>query len=116
MSDKIELLPDAHLLLSSLRSVGYKSETAISDIIDNCISAHATEIHVDFVWSEEKSCILIYDNGEGMDHETLIASMKIGSADPSMVRNNDDLGRFGMGMKTAAFSLGKKLSVFSKRR
>lgn len=115
MSDKIELLPDAHLLLSSLRSVGYKSETAISDIIDNCISAHATEIHVDFVWSEEKSCILIYDNGEGMDHETLIASMKIGSADPSMVRNNDDLGRFGMGMKTAAFSLGKKLSVFSKK-
>ena len=44
MSDKIELLPDAHLLLSSLRSVGYKSETAISDIIDNSIGAHATDI------------------------------------------------------------------------
>lgn len=112
---KIELIPDAHLLLSSLRSVGYKTETAIADILDNCIAAHATEIHVDFSWHEEKSIIAIYDNGDGMDKETLVSSMKIGSADPSNKRLDDDLGRFGMGMKTAAFSMGKRLRVVTKK-
>lgn len=112
---KVELIPDAHLLLSSLRSVGYKTETAIADILDNCIAAHATEIHVDFIWEDEVSKIAIYDNGDGMDKESLVASMKIGSSDPSDKRLPDDLGRFGMGMKTAAFSLGKRLRVVTKK-
>lgn len=108
---KVELVPDAHLLLSSLRSVGYKTETAIADIIDNCIASHADEIHVDFVWDDEDSKIVIYDNGDGMNKASLITSMKIGSANPSEKRASDDLGRFGMGMKTAAFSMGKRLRV-----
>jgi hypothetical protein len=116
MSDSmINLIPDAHLLLASLRSVGYKVETAIADILDNCISAHANEIVVDFIWNDENSKILIADNGQGMIKDDLIAAMKIGSADPTVVRESDDLGRFGMGMKTAAFSLGKKLAVISKK-
>ena len=43
-----------------------------------------------------------------------IENMRIGSSDPSKIRAEDDLGRFGMGMKTAAFSLGKKLTVVTK--
>lgn len=112
---KVELIPDAHLLLSSLRSVGYKTETAIADILDNCIAAHASEIHVDFIWDNEVSQIAIYDNGDGMDRASLVASMKIGSANPSDKRLAGDLGRFGMGMKTAAFSMGKRLRVITKR-
>lgn len=112
---RIELIPNAHLLLSSLRSVGYKVETAVADILDNCIGAHATEIHLDFNWENEDSLIAIYDNGDGMSKEVLIASMKIGSADPSDTRESDDLGRFGMGLKTAGFSLGKKLRVVTKQ-
>jgi hypothetical protein len=112
---KIELVPDAHLLLSSLRSVGYNVETAIADIVDNCIAAHSTQIHIDFTWDDDASRIAIYDNGAGMDKDILIASMKIGSADPSDKRDNDDLGRFGMGMKTAAFSMGKRLRVVTKQ-
>lgn len=112
--NKVELVPDAHLLLSSLRSVGYKEEMAIADIIDNCIAAHASEIHVDFIWNAENSLIAIYDNGDGMDRSSLITSMKIGSADPLDKRLTDDLGRFGMGMKTASFSMGKRLRVFTK--
>lgn len=111
----VELIPDAYLLLSSLRSVGYKVETAVADIIDNCIGAHSTEVHIDFIWNEEKSTIAIYDNGDGMNKEVLIASMKIGSADPSIKRECDDLGRFGMGLKTAAFSIGKKLRVITRQ-
>ena len=114
-SNRVELAPDAHLLMASLRSVGYKTETAISDILDNCIAAHATEVHVDFSWNKEDSTIAIYDNGDGMEKCSLIASMKIGSADPSEKRMSDDLGRFGMGMKTAAFSMGKRLRVITKK-
>jgi hypothetical protein len=105
-------IPNAHLLLSSLRSMGYTEETAIADIIDNCISAAATEIQIRFDWENRR--IIICDNGYGMTEDILLDSMKIGSADPNEQRNRTDLGRFGMGMKTAAFSLGKRLTVLSK--
>lgn len=105
-------IPNAHLLLSSLRSMGYTEDTAIADIIDNCISSMATTIKIHFDWENRR--ILISDNGKGMMEDILLDSMKIGSADPNEQRDETDLGRFGMGMKTAAFSLGKRLTVLSK--
>ena len=112
MADKIESIPEARLLLASLRSVGYNEETAIADIVDNCISAQAHKINIQFDW--EKKRIVIADDGFGMSEKDLIENMRIGSSDPSKIRAKDDLGRFGMGMKTAAFSLGKKLTVVTK--
>lgn len=111
---KILLIPDAHLLLTSLRSVGYKPETAIADIVDNSIAASGNIIDVYFDWKSEKTQIVIVDNGFGMNQDELIKSMKIGSSNPNEIRDTKDLGRFGMGLKTAAFSLGKKLTVISK--
>lgn len=113
MGNTYELLPNARLLLSSLRSVGYTEETAIADIVDNSISAGASQIELYFDW--DNKCIIISDNGAGMDSAVLLDSMKIGSADPNRLRDENDLGRFGMGMKTAAFSLAKKLMVISKQ-
>ena len=110
--DKINQLPNAHLLLSSLRSVGYSIEAAISDIIDNSITARANIIDIHFNW--DKKCIIVSDNGFGMNKDDLIRAMAIGSSDPEIKRDCLDLGRFGMGMKTAAFSLGKTLTVISK--
>lgn len=112
MVQNIESIPEARLLLMSLRSVGYTEETAIADIIDNSISADATAIHINFYWDKQK--IIISDNGKGMAKESLIRNMRIGSADPAEIRKVKDLGRFGMGMKTAAFSLGKRLTVVTK--
>lgn len=112
MAEKIQSIPEARLLLASLRSVGYNEETAIADIIDNCISAQAHEIKIQFDW--EKKRIVILDDGIGMSEKNLIENMRIGSSDPSKIRDEGDLGRFGMGMKTAAFSLGKKLTVITK--
>lgn len=112
MTEKIQSIPEARLLLSSLRSVGYNEETAIADIIDNCISAKAHKINIQFDW--EKKRIVISDDGFGMSGKDLIENMRIGSSDPQKIRTEDDLGRFGMGMKTAAFSLGKKLTVVTK--
>lgn len=106
-----ESIPEAGSLLESLRSVGYTEETAIADIVDNAISANATEIMINFNWDERY--ISICDNGLGMEKEELYKNMKIGSSSPSQIRSSNDLGRFGMGMKTAAFSLGKKVTVVS---
>jgi hypothetical protein len=110
----VEMAPDAHLLLSSLRSVGYQPETAIADIFYNCFAASADAVKVYFIWSGIESKIIICDNGLGMDQTKLIKSMKIGSSSPKDYRSKKDLGRFGMGMKTAAFSIGKQLTVVSK--
>lgn len=111
--ETVQSIPEAKLLLSSLRSVGYSEEAAIADIIDNCISAGATQIHINFSWDNQK--IVISDNGIGMTQSQLYENMRIGSSDPDKKRDDTDLGRFGMGMKTAAFSLGKKLSVITKK-
>lgn len=108
-----ELLPDAKMLLASLRSVGYTEEAAIADIVDNSISSGATKVQLYFDWDNRR--IIISDNGKGMGSEELLNSMKIGCADPSILRQKNDLGRFGMGMKTASFSIGKKLLVISKK-
>ena len=112
MAEKIQSIPEAKLLLASLRSVGYNEETALADIIDNCISAQAHEIKIQFDWGKKR--IVISDDGIGMSEKNLIENMRIGSSDPGKIRDEDDLGRFGMGMKTAAFSLGKKLTVVTK--
>lgn len=112
MAEKIQSIPEARLLLTSLRSVGYNEETAIADIIDNCISAQAHKIKIHFDWENKR--ISISDDGFGMSEKDLIENMRIGSSDPRKIRAEDDLGRFGMGMKTAAFSLGKKLTVVTK--
>lgn len=109
---KYRLVPSAHMLLSSLRSVGYTFETALADIIDNSITAKADYIKV--VFDLTAKSITIIDNGFGMSEHELIQSMAIGSSSPDKKRDFLDLGRFGMGLKTAAFSLGRCLTVVSK--
>lgn len=112
MNEPVTSIPSANILLSSLRSVGYTPETAIADIVDNSLSANASVVNIDFDWTNQR--IIITDNGEGMSNQDLLKSMSIGSSDPLNKRSVHDLGRFGMGMKTASFSLGKKLTVLTK--
>ena len=104
-----ESIPEANLLLESLRSVGYSVESAVADIVDNSIAAGAKKIYITFDW--ENKSISIVDDGQGMERSELYDNMKIGSSNPNQVRDSKDLGRFGMGMKTAAFSIGRKLTV-----
>ena len=106
MNETFTSIPSANILLSSLRSVGYTPETAVADIVDNSLSAKASAVEISFDWVNQR--IIIADNGEGMSKQELLKSMSIGSSDPMDERSIYDLGRFGMGMKTASFSLGKK--------
>ena len=113
MKDKI-IIPYAPVLVESTRSIGYSFETAVADIIDNSISAGATDIRVCFM-SKDPQWLCIEDNGSGMTGPELETAMRYGSHSPSDIRNKDDLGRFGLGLKTASMSQCRKVTVISKR-
>ncbi len=103
--------PRATAMLEALRGLGYSTGAALADIIDNSISAKASEVRVDFVWSGPSSRISILDDGCGMDDAELESAMRLGDKNPLDARAAHDLGRFGMGLKTASFSQCRRLTV-----
>jgi hypothetical protein len=107
--------PNPKSTINSYRSFGYNLSTAISDIIDNSISANADEIWLDYKWNGQDTFISICDNGKGMNKDELVLAMTPGSKDPEEERSEKDLGRFGMGLKTASFSQCKRLTCITKR-
>lgn len=109
-----EVVPDAAAMIEGFRAMGYSFEMAVADIIDNSISAEARNIWIDFDWNNENPWIAIRDDGKGMNDEELIEAMRPGSKNPLSERSKADLGRFGMGLKTASFSQCKSLTVMSK--
>ncbi|NQZ57869.1 MAG: ATP-binding protein [Lentisphaeraceae bacterium] len=110
-----EAIPQASNLIQSLRDIGYSLETAVADIIDNSISAKASEVDIITVFEEGNTKFSILDNGAGMSASELKSSMMLGSLSPTMERDPTDLGRFGLGLKTASFSQAEKLTVISKK-
>ena len=109
-----EIIPDPESLLESIRSVGYSLKEAISDLIDNSISANASSIRV-IINLEDDGEFHLIDNGDGMDHQKLVSSFRLGSTNPKTTREENDLGRFGMGMKTASLSQCRSVTVTSKQ-
>jgi len=104
--------PDA--LIESLRSVGYSLAAALADIIDNSIAAKADNIWINFNWDGGNSSISVLDDGNGMSEAALVDAMRPGSLNPLEIRAPSDLGRFGLGLKTASFSQGRELHVWTK--
>lgn len=109
----VDLPPYAPILMESTRAIGYSSESAIADIIDNSITAGASNVDIDF-FPIGDSYIYILDDGHGMSKDKLIAAMQYGSKNPLDVREESDLGRYGLGLKTASLSQCRKLTVISK--
>lgn len=107
--------PMASSMIETFRAIGYSLETAVSDIIDNSVSADAKNIWVERFWSGGKSIISIKDDGKGMSDDEIIKAMRPGSQNPLESRSEKDLGRFGLGLKTASFSQCRKLTVMSKK-
>lgn len=103
--------PRAGALIEALRGLGYSLSTALADIIDNSIAAGATNIWLDFHWAGSESCITCLDNGSGMSAEQLDKAMRLGERNPLEERSVTDLGRFGLGLKTASFSQCRRVSV-----
>jgi hypothetical protein len=107
--------PAAGAMIESLRAYGYTLPTAVADILDNSISAGAANIWIDFHWNGADSFISILDDGSGMTEQELINAMRPGSRNPLEERPLKDLGRFGLGLKTASFSQCRRLTVASKK-
>jgi hypothetical protein len=111
---ELTLRPSAARLLESMRDIGYSFESALADIVDNSISAHARQIRIINDLDEaEEPYLAILDDGRGMSPDELTAAMRHGSRSPREVREAGDLGRFGLGMKTASFSQCRRLTVVS---
>jgi len=108
--------PHAGSILESLRGLGYAPATALADLVDNSITANASEVAIHLEWGGTDSWIRIVDNGDGMDDPTLEAGMRLGARDPRAHRAAGDLGRFGLGLKTASFSQARRLTVASRRK
>jgi hypothetical protein len=112
-----DFTPDPVSLLESTRNLGYSIEEAISDLIDNSITAKAKNITYEFHWNNGKPFFILKDDGKGMSYENneLIDSFKLG-ANKEKERDPKDLGRFGFGMKTASLSQSRVLTVITKKK
>jgi len=115
MRNYVDLAPSPVSLIESLRNIGYSIETAIADLIDNSITAGASQINIRFAWNAGSSWLAVIDDGSGMTKNELINAMRFGSMNPLESRTLNDLGRFGLGMKTASFSQCRHLTVLSEK-
>ena len=107
--------PRSGAMVEALRGLGYSTPTALADIIDNSIAANANRVDIAFTWDGRNSKICLVDNGKGMDDQGLELAMRLGQKNPLDDRDVDDLGRFGLGLKTASFSQCRRLTVASKK-
>lgn len=110
--DEIHLPPSAAELLESMRALGYSFEAAIADLIDNSLSADAHRVEVHFS-PYEQPYVALLDDGSGMGPTEITNAMRHGSRDPRLTRDDRDLGRFGLGLKTASLSQCRRLTVVS---
>ncbi|MGP8217093.1 MAG: ATP-binding protein [Bacteroidia bacterium] len=111
-----DAIPNPEYLIKSIAEQGYSLETSLADLMDNSISANADKIEILIKMNEEPFTLFLADNGEGMDCNSLRDCMKFPSNSPEAVRDQVDLGRFGLGMKTASFAQTRSFTVISKKK
>ena len=107
------LVPHPSALIQSMRSIGYRPATALADLVDNSISARAKNIQIELkpATGLQFGWIRVEDDGLGMSREELINALRWGRDQKGPKRAPHDLGRFGLGLKTASFSMGRRLTV-----
>ncbi|HEY0696550.1 MAG TPA: ATP-binding protein, partial [Micromonospora sp.] len=105
--------PSAARLIESLRDIGYDFPTAIADIVDNSIAAGAKRVEIDITFNGAYSVVSISDDGQGMTANGLLEALRFGSR---RGYERGDLGRYGLGLKTASLSQCRSLTVMSRKR
>ncbi|MBU3144631.1 ATP-binding protein [Clostridium sp. CF012] len=106
--------PEANVLMESMRAMGYSFESAIADVLDNSLTAHSRNIQLVFPVDPQDCYVAICDDGKGMTNSELYNAMKYGCNINEGNRSEYDLGRFGLGLKSASLSQCKNLTVASK--
>jgi len=112
MATSITKTPPAKRLINSMRSIGYSFSTSLADIIDNSISAKAKNINIFTDTFVESPYLEIIDDGTGMSYDELINALIFGS---EKEYDEEDLGRFGLGLKAASLAQCRKLQVCTKK-
>lgn len=110
---RVELIPSAKRLIRSLRDIGYEFVDAVADIVDNSVEAQATIISINLKFEGEDSYLTIADNGVGMASKDTQEALRFGSS--RAYEDSDDLGRYGLGLKTASLSQCERLTVSARR-
>ena len=110
----VEIPPKPSPLIESIRAIGYSLSTALADLVDNCVAARAETIQIFASLEAPDLKIGILDDGVGMTEEELLEAMRLGSRSPLEERAQSDLGRFGLGLKTASFSQCRVLTVVTR--
>jgi len=108
--------PNPESLIKSIAEQGYSLESALADLMDNSISANADKIEVLIKTDQEPFTLFLADNGKGMDEARLKLNMQFPSNSPDDKRTASDLGRFGLGLKTASFSQTRRFTVLSRKK
>ena len=111
----VEVTPKPSSLIESMRDIGYSLSTALADLVDNCIAAGAQNVRVFASLDGEDPKVAIVDDGVGMTEPDLLEAMRLGSRSPLEERAQSDLGRFGLGLKTASFSQCRVLTVVTRK-
>jgi hypothetical protein len=112
----IESIPNASRTFEALRNLGYDLNSSIADVVDNAITekVKARNVTIQFELNSKNEMICrIQDDGSGMSRKEVEEAMRLGT---ESTYNEADLGKFGMGMKTASLSHCNKLTVISKQR
>lgn len=109
--DTVAVVPSPRRLIEALRDVGYDFVGAVADLIDNSLAANATKVDVQVQWDGADTWLRIADNGTGMDAETITEALRFGS---ERSYRPDDLGKFGLGLKTASLSQCRRILVASR--
>jgi len=108
----LEIIPSARRMIRSQRDLGYEFAAAVADLIDNSIEAKASTVRVNVDWLGEATTVTIADNGDGMSPEQLREALRFGS---EREYDDADLGKFGLGLKTASLSQCLRLTVATRR-
>lgn len=114
LTREVDATPYASALIEGHRDFGYNLETALADIIDNSITAGANVIELIADTVADEPWIALADDGCGMTESQLVEAMRLGSKNPRDVRTAEDLGRFGLGLKSASFSQCRRLTVITQ--
>ncbi|MEP3847550.1 MAG: ATP-binding protein [Paracoccaceae bacterium] len=112
---KVDASPYAASLIEGHRDFGYSLETALADIVDNAITAKAKDVSLTAETASDEPWIAVADDGTGMTEVELIEAMRLGSKNPTHERSAEDLGRFGLGLKSASFSQCRSLTVLTRK-
>ncbi|MYS81056.1 ATP-binding protein [Embleya scabrispora] len=108
------LPPHPSALMESLRAFGYDMSTALADLVDNSIAAGAREVRIEFSSDPGGAWVAVVDDGCGMTESRLHEAVRFGGLGPDRPRDKSDLGRFGLGLKTASLSQCRHLTVMSR--